>query len=146
MKYEVCRSNTVRVIALQQSVDRRTDRQTDGRTDRQSDYYRAPASSMAGPKYLHFQCFLLLWTLGKFWQPFFSETVVVTYELAVPVAVLNTALLCSLKRIFHRQKGTILIKYKYKDWLLLFHSVMKDRGTTCKFRNAQSITLWETNK
>ena len=29
MKYEVCRSNTVRVIALQRSVDRRTDRQTD---------------------------------------------------------------------------------------------------------------------
>ena len=33
MKYEVCRSNTVRVIALQQSVDRRTD----GPTDRQID-------------------------------------------------------------------------------------------------------------
>ena len=49
MKYEVCRSNTVRVIALQRSVDRRTDRQTDGQTDSQSDYYRAPASSMAGP-------------------------------------------------------------------------------------------------
>ena len=29
MKYEVCRLNTVRVIALQQSVDRRTDGQTD---------------------------------------------------------------------------------------------------------------------
>ena len=29
MKYEVCRSNTVRVIALQRSVDRRTDGQTD---------------------------------------------------------------------------------------------------------------------
>ena len=28
MKYEVCRSNTVRVIALQRSVDRRTDRRT----------------------------------------------------------------------------------------------------------------------
>ena len=34
MKYEVCRSNTVRVIALQRSVDRRTDRQTDGQTDK----------------------------------------------------------------------------------------------------------------
>ena len=49
MKYEVCRSNTVRVIVLQRSVDRRTDRQTDGQTDGQGDYYRAPASSMAGP-------------------------------------------------------------------------------------------------
>ena len=45
MKYKVCRSNTIQVIALQRSVDRRTD----GRTDRQSDYYRTPASSMAGP-------------------------------------------------------------------------------------------------
>ena len=44
MKYELSRSNTFRVIALQQNVDRRTDRQTDG----QGDYYRAPASSMAG--------------------------------------------------------------------------------------------------
>ena len=34
MKYEVCRSNTVRVIALQRSVDRQTDGQTDGRTDK----------------------------------------------------------------------------------------------------------------
>ena len=34
MKYEVCRSNTVRVIALQRNVDRRTDRQTDGQTDK----------------------------------------------------------------------------------------------------------------
>ena len=74
MKYEVSRSNTFRVIALQRKcgqtdrqTDRRTDGQTDkvitiglphlrwrdgrtdGRTDRQSDYYRAPASSMAGP-------------------------------------------------------------------------------------------------
>ena len=32
MKYEVCRSNTVQVIPLQLSVDRRTDRQTDGQT------------------------------------------------------------------------------------------------------------------
>ena len=30
-------------------TDRQTDRRTDGRTDRHSDYYRAPASSMAGP-------------------------------------------------------------------------------------------------
>ena len=37
MKYEICKSNTVRVIALQRSVDRRTDRQTDGWTDRQTD-------------------------------------------------------------------------------------------------------------
>ena len=49
MKYEVCRWNTVWVIALQQSVDRRTDGQTDRQTDGQSDYYRAPASSMRGP-------------------------------------------------------------------------------------------------
>ena len=34
MKDEVCRSNTVRVIAFQRSVDRRTDRQTDGQTDK----------------------------------------------------------------------------------------------------------------
>ena len=34
MKYEVSRSNTFRVNALQRSVDRRTDRQTDGRTDK----------------------------------------------------------------------------------------------------------------
>ena len=49
MKYEFCRSNTVQIIALQRSVDTRTDGQTDRQTDRQSDYYRAPASSMAGP-------------------------------------------------------------------------------------------------
>ena len=47
MKYEVYRLRDFLVIALQQSVDRRTDRQTDRRTD--SDYYRAPASLMAGP-------------------------------------------------------------------------------------------------
>ena len=49
MKYEVSRSNTFRVIALQRSVDRQTDRRADRQTDGQSDYYRAPASSMAGP-------------------------------------------------------------------------------------------------
>ena len=36
MKYEVSRSNTFRVIALQRSVDRQ-DRRTDGRTDRRTD-------------------------------------------------------------------------------------------------------------
>ena len=51
MKYEVCKSNTVRVIALQRSVDRRTDRRTDGQTDGQGDYYRAPALRWRGPNY-----------------------------------------------------------------------------------------------
>ena len=37
MKYELSRSNTFRVIALQQSVDRRTDGRTDGQTDGQTD-------------------------------------------------------------------------------------------------------------
>ena len=36
MKYEVCKSNTVRVIALQRSVDRQTERRTDRRTDRRT--------------------------------------------------------------------------------------------------------------
>ena len=61
-------------------------------------------------KYLHFQCFLLLWTSIFPWNR--SRDVCD----AVPVAVLNTALLC-IK--FHSQNGTILIKYKYKDWILL---------------------------
>ena len=69
-------------------------------------------------KYLHFQCFLLLWTWETFWQPFSSETVAVAYEPAVPAAVLNTALLYIKIRIFHRQNRTILIMYKYKDWIL----------------------------
>ena len=43
----------------------------------------------------------------------FHEETYVTYESAFPVAVLNTALLCIYKRIFHSQNGTILIKYKY---------------------------------
>ena len=34
MKYEVCMSNTVRAIALQQSVDGQMDRRTDRQTDR----------------------------------------------------------------------------------------------------------------
>ena len=58
---------------------------------------------------------------------------------AFPVAVLFITLLCSKKnRVCHRQNGVILIKYKYKDWivLLISHSVMKDRGSTCKFRKA----------
>ena len=70
-------------------------------------------------QYLHFQCFLLQWTQEKFWHSFFLETVPVTYESAVPAAVLNTALLCIKKRIVHSQSWTILIKYKYKDWILL---------------------------
>ena len=37
MKYEVSRSNTFQVIALQRSVDRRTDGRTDRQTDRQTD-------------------------------------------------------------------------------------------------------------
>ena len=54
MKYEVCRSNTVRVIALQRSVDRRTDRQTDGQTDGQTDKVITiglPHLRWRGPKY-----------------------------------------------------------------------------------------------
>ena len=54
MKYEVCRSNTLRVIALQRSVDRRTDRQTDGQTDRQTDRVITiglPYLRWRGPKY-----------------------------------------------------------------------------------------------
>ena len=43
-------------------------------------------------------------------HPLFHETVPVTYEPAVPVAVLNTDLLCIEKRIFHSQNGTTLIK------------------------------------
>ena len=46
---------------------------------------------------------------------FFHETVPVTYEPAVPVAVLNTALLYIKTRIFRSKNGTNLIKYKYKD-------------------------------
>ena len=60
-----------------------------------------------------------------------------TYELAVWAAVLNTALLCNKRQIFHSQNGTILIKYNYKDWILLVffsHSVMKDRGSTWTLR------------
>ena len=37
MKYEVCRLRDFLVIALQQSVDRRTDGQTDGQTDGRTD-------------------------------------------------------------------------------------------------------------
>ena len=48
-------------------------------------------------------------------QLYFHEAVPVTYEPTIPVAVLNTALLCIKKRIFDSQNGTILIKYKYKD-------------------------------
>ena len=47
--------------------------------------------------------------------PFSHETVPVTYEPVVLVAVLNTPVLCIKKQIFHSQNGTILIKYKYKD-------------------------------
>ena len=45
------------------------------------------------------------------------KTVVLTYEPAVPTAVLNTALLCIKKTdiSFHRRNGTVLIKYKYMD-------------------------------
>ena len=40
-----------------------------------------------------------------------------------PVAVLHTALLCIKKRTFPSQNKTILIKYKYKDLILLFGGV-----------------------
>ena len=66
------------------------------------------------------------------------SNVPVTYNPAVPMAVLNTALLCIKTRVFHSQTGTILIKYKYRIEFYLFisHGVMKDRGSTCKFRKA----------
>ena len=40
---------TTKCVQTDGRTDGQTDRRTDGRTDRQSDYYRAPASSMAGP-------------------------------------------------------------------------------------------------
>ena len=69
--------------------------------------------------YLHFRCFLLLWTWEKFWKPLFSQTVAVTYESVIPAAVLNTALLCVKNEYFIAKNGTLLIKYKYKDWIPL---------------------------
>ena len=84
----------------------------------------------------------LIWCTGIWWTaayiqcsivnqcliftfPVFSATMNIRKILTsnVPVtfepAVLNTALLCIKIRIFHSQNGTILIKYKYKDWILL---------------------------
>ena len=67
--------------------------------------------------------FILLWNLH------------LTYETA---AVLNTTLLCIKNWYFIAKNGTILIKYKYKDWIYLFltHSIKKDIWSTCKFQKA----------
>ena len=71
----------------------------------------------------------------KFWHPFFHETVAVTYDPAVPVAVLNTALLCIKTRIFHSQNRKILIKYKYKDWILLVIKAERNDGRKLCVKN-----------
>ena len=74
----------------------------------------------------------------KFLHPFFHETVPVTYEPAVPVAVLNTALLCTKKRYFIAKTGQfwLCINLRIEFYLFISHGVMKNRGSTCKFRKA----------
>ena len=82
-----------------------------------------------------------------------------TYEPVVPVAVLNTALSCILKRIFRRKNGTILIKNKYMDWICSFFILLwKTKDPRVNFEKAPRalrnlhvdplffIPLWETNK
>ena len=80
----------------------------------------------------------------------FQETYV-TYEPAAPAAVLITALLCIWKQIFHSQNGTILTKYKYKDWILLvcfswryerhmiYVEILKSASCITKFTRGPSV-------
>ena len=78
MKYEVSRSKTFWVIALQLSVDRRTDRQTDGRTDRRTDKVITmglPHLRWRGPnKYLWSHFLIMLWKVIQYYTLFQPQT------------------------------------------------------------------------
>ena len=70
----------------------------------------------------------------------FHGTFAVTYEPTAPAAVLNTALLCIKngysipKRELFEKKKSINIRIEF--YLFVSYSVMKNRGSTCKFRKA----------
>ena len=89
--------------------------------------------------YLHFQCFLLLWTQEIIWNSFFFETVPLTYETVAAAAVLNITLLCIKNWYFIAKKTEqfwLSINIRIELYLFLSHSIMKDSWSTCKFRKA----------
>ena len=126
MKNEVCRSNTVRVIALQRSVDRRTDGQTDRRTDRRTDKVITiglPHLRWRGPNYFVMPSAAVLYSLyfAVTHPPYFFITKVKSGQVPVQMPFFSTlSHIFILSRLFYVYNKNNLSIRKFSNCFVLF--------------------------